>query len=55
MEALGCSVKTPRQNDVSSVRPRSESLQLRYSGDNDARDAAQANPQSSGFADEFVR
>ena len=38
MEALGCSVKTLRQNDVSSVRPRSDNLQFRNRGSEDASD-----------------
>jgi hypothetical protein len=34
--ARACSVKTPRQNDVSSVRPRSDGLQIQQDGSEDA-------------------
>ena len=32
------SVKTPEENDVSSVRPRSDGLEVRYGGCGDVRE-----------------
>ena len=55
MGAPGCSVKTPGQNDVSSMRPRSGGLQLGHSGDEDTGKTAGPHYKPLESADEFVR